>query len=217
MPITKGDTVRVMPGEDKGKEGKVLRSSQDWARDRRGDQHVKKHRKARRAEEQSGHHRDAGPVRSFERDAARSQVGQADACPRADRWTPTARRSASAPRAGNHPAQSAEARTMTMATTKKGGAPAKKPKAVAPAGGKGGEDKSMLPKATAPGRRSSVGAGAAPARRTTRRRWCEAHAAVRADQPAPGAGADEDRAQRRAGRSDQAAQAARRRWSRSWR
>jgi large subunit ribosomal protein L24 len=53
--ITKGDTVRVMRGEDKGKEGEVLRVDLKKARVLvRGVNIVKKHRKARRPEEQSG-------------------------------------------------------------------------------------------------------------------------------------------------------------------
>ena len=55
MPITKGDTVRVMRGEDKGKEGKVLRVFPKTGRVTvEGINIVKKHRKARSAEEQSG-------------------------------------------------------------------------------------------------------------------------------------------------------------------
>jgi large subunit ribosomal protein L24 len=55
MPITRGDTVRVMRGEDKGKEGKVLRVFLKTGRVTvEGVNIVKKHRKARRAEEQSG-------------------------------------------------------------------------------------------------------------------------------------------------------------------
>ena len=53
--VAKGDTVRVMRGEDKGKEGKVLRV---YPKTNRivveGVNIVKRHRKARRAEEQSG-------------------------------------------------------------------------------------------------------------------------------------------------------------------
>jgi large subunit ribosomal protein L24 len=55
MPVTTGDTVRVMRGEDKGKEGRVLRVYTKTGRivvD--GVNIVKKHRKARRPEEQSG-------------------------------------------------------------------------------------------------------------------------------------------------------------------
>ena len=53
--ITKGDTVRVMRGDDKGKEGKVLRVYPKTGRVTvKGVNIVKKHRKARRAEEQSG-------------------------------------------------------------------------------------------------------------------------------------------------------------------
>ena len=55
MPVTRGDTVRVMRGEDKGKEGKVLRVFRKTGRITvEGINIVKKHRKARRAEEQSG-------------------------------------------------------------------------------------------------------------------------------------------------------------------
>ena len=55
MPVTKGDTVRVMRGEDKGKEGKVLRVFPKTGRITiEGINIVKKHRKARRPEEQSG-------------------------------------------------------------------------------------------------------------------------------------------------------------------
>ena len=55
MPVTTGDTVRVMRGEDKGKEGKVLRVYTKTGRIVvEGVNIVKKHRKARRPEEQSG-------------------------------------------------------------------------------------------------------------------------------------------------------------------
>jgi len=55
MPVSRGDTVRVMRGEDKGKEGKVLRVFRKTGRVTvEGINIVKKHRKARRAEEQSG-------------------------------------------------------------------------------------------------------------------------------------------------------------------
>jgi large subunit ribosomal protein L24 len=54
MPITKGDTVRVMRGEDKTKEGKVIRVFPKTGRITvEGINIVKRHRKARRAEEQS--------------------------------------------------------------------------------------------------------------------------------------------------------------------
>jgi len=53
--ITKGDTVRVMRGEDKGKEGEVVRVYLKTGRVVvRGVNIVKRHRKARRADEQSG-------------------------------------------------------------------------------------------------------------------------------------------------------------------
>ena len=55
MPITKGDSVRGMRGEDKGKEGKVLRVFPKTGRlTVEGVNIVKRHRKARRPEEQSG-------------------------------------------------------------------------------------------------------------------------------------------------------------------
>lgn len=55
MHVTKGDTVRVMRGDDKGKEGKVLRMYPKTGRVLvEGINMVKKHRKARNAEEQSG-------------------------------------------------------------------------------------------------------------------------------------------------------------------
>ena len=55
MLVTKGDTVRVMRGDDKGKEGKVLRVYPKTGRlTVEGVNIVKRHRKARRAEEQSG-------------------------------------------------------------------------------------------------------------------------------------------------------------------
>jgi large subunit ribosomal protein L24 len=55
MPVSKGDTVRVMRGDDKGREGKVLRVFPKTGRITvEGVNMVKRHRKARRAEEQSG-------------------------------------------------------------------------------------------------------------------------------------------------------------------
>ena len=53
--VTKGDTVRVMRGDDKGKEGKIIRVYPKTGRVTiEGVNIVKRHRKARRAEEQSG-------------------------------------------------------------------------------------------------------------------------------------------------------------------
>lgn len=55
MPVRKGDTVRVMRGDDKGKEGKILRVYPKTGRIVvEGVNIVKRHRKARTAEEQSG-------------------------------------------------------------------------------------------------------------------------------------------------------------------
>ena len=53
--VTSGDQVRVVRGDDKGKEGKVLRVYRKTGRVVvEGVNIVKKHRKARRPEEQSG-------------------------------------------------------------------------------------------------------------------------------------------------------------------
>ena len=55
MRIAKGDTVKVMRGDDKGKEGEVLRVLPKTGRVVvKGINVVKRHRKARRPEEQSG-------------------------------------------------------------------------------------------------------------------------------------------------------------------
>ena len=55
MHVSKGDTVRVMRGDEKGKEGKILRVFTKTGRITiEGINIVKRHRKARRAEEQSG-------------------------------------------------------------------------------------------------------------------------------------------------------------------
>ncbi len=55
MPVSRGDTVRVMRGDDKGKEGKITRVYPKTGRvviD--GVNIVKRHRKARSANEQGG-------------------------------------------------------------------------------------------------------------------------------------------------------------------
>ena len=53
--ITKGDSVRVVRGDDKGREGEVLKVHLKTGRVTiRGINIVKKHRKARRPEDQSG-------------------------------------------------------------------------------------------------------------------------------------------------------------------
>jgi large subunit ribosomal protein L24 len=55
MRITKGDTVRVMRGDDKGKTGEVIKVFPKTGRlTVKGINIVKRHRKARKAEEQSG-------------------------------------------------------------------------------------------------------------------------------------------------------------------
>ena len=54
IPVSKGDTVRVMRGEEAGKEGKIIRVYPKTGRVTiEGINIVKRHRKARRAEEQS--------------------------------------------------------------------------------------------------------------------------------------------------------------------
>src|ERR1700694_4210187 len=54
LHVAKGDTVRVVRGDDKGKEGKIIRVHTKTGRVViEGVNIVKKHRKARRAEEQS--------------------------------------------------------------------------------------------------------------------------------------------------------------------
>jgi large subunit ribosomal protein L24 len=55
LHVAKGDTVRVVRGDDKGKEGKVIRTYPKAGRVLvEGVNIVKKHRRARTAEEQSG-------------------------------------------------------------------------------------------------------------------------------------------------------------------
>ena len=55
LHVSKGDTVRVVRGDDKGKEGKIIRVFTKTGRVVvEGVNIVKRHRKARRAEEQSG-------------------------------------------------------------------------------------------------------------------------------------------------------------------
>ena len=53
--VAKGDTVRVMRGDDKGKEGKIIRVYRKTGRVTvEGVNIVKRHRRARTADEQSG-------------------------------------------------------------------------------------------------------------------------------------------------------------------
>ena len=55
MYVAKGDTVRVMRGDDKGKEGKIIRVYTKTGRVTiEGVNIVKRHRRARTADEQSG-------------------------------------------------------------------------------------------------------------------------------------------------------------------
>jgi large subunit ribosomal protein L24 len=63
--VSRGDTVRVMRGEDKGKEGKVIRVFLKTGRVLiEGINLVKMHRKARTADEQSGIREAPAPVHS---------------------------------------------------------------------------------------------------------------------------------------------------------
>ncbi len=65
MHVSKGDTVRVMRGDDKGKEGKVLSIYPKTGRVLvEGINIVKKHRKARTADDQSGIIEAPAPVAS---------------------------------------------------------------------------------------------------------------------------------------------------------
>jgi large subunit ribosomal protein L24 len=65
MHVSKGDTVRVMRGDDKGKEGKILRLYPKTGRVLvEGITIVKKHRKARTADDQSGIIEAPAPVHS---------------------------------------------------------------------------------------------------------------------------------------------------------
>ena len=55
LHVAKGDTVRVMRGEDRGKEGKIIRVHRKTGRIVvEGVNVVKRHRRAQRAEEESG-------------------------------------------------------------------------------------------------------------------------------------------------------------------
>jgi large subunit ribosomal protein L24 len=82
--VTKGDTVRVMRGDDKGKTGEVVRVFTKKGRITvKGVNIVKKHRKARRAEEQS-------EIIEFEAPIAASNVMLID--PKSDEPTRVRRR-----------------------------------------------------------------------------------------------------------------------------
>jgi large subunit ribosomal protein L24 len=78
LNVTKGDTVRVMRGDDKGKEGKVLRVFPKTGRVLvEGINIVKKHRKARNAEEQSGIIEQPAPIHSSNVMLIDSKTGEA--------------------------------------------------------------------------------------------------------------------------------------------
>ena len=65
LHVTKGDTVRVVRGDDKGKEGKIIRVYLKTGRVTiEGVNIVKKHRRARTADEQSGIVEMPAPVHS---------------------------------------------------------------------------------------------------------------------------------------------------------
>ena len=77
MNVTKGDTVRVMRGDDKGKEGKVLRIFPKTGRVLvEGINIVKKHRKARSADDQSGIFDQPAPVHSSNLMLVDSKTGE---------------------------------------------------------------------------------------------------------------------------------------------
>ena len=78
--------MRVVRGDDKGKEGKILRVYTKTGRVTiEGVNIVKRHRKARTAEEQSGIVEFPGADSRVERDAARPEERRADAHAPADR------------------------------------------------------------------------------------------------------------------------------------
>src|SRR5215470_17511788 len=65
LHVTKGDTVRVMRGDDKGKEGKIIRVHAKTGRVTvDGVNMVKRHRRARTADEQSGIMEFPAPIHS---------------------------------------------------------------------------------------------------------------------------------------------------------
>jgi|SRR5215467_1512992 len=65
LHVSKGDTVRVMRGDDKGKEGKIIRVYPKTGRVTvDGVNMVKRHRRARTAEEQSGIMEFPAPIHS---------------------------------------------------------------------------------------------------------------------------------------------------------
>jgi large subunit ribosomal protein L24 len=93
LHVQKGDTVRVMRGSDKGKEGKVLRAYPKTGRVLvEGINIVKKHRRARRPEEQSGILEMPAPIAASNVMLLDPEVRRADAHAQA-RGTRTARRS----------------------------------------------------------------------------------------------------------------------------
>jgi large subunit ribosomal protein L24 len=76
--VSKGDTVRVMRGDDKGKEGKVMRIYPKTGRVLvEGINIVKKHRKARNADDQSGIFDQPAPVHSSNLMLIDSKTGEA--------------------------------------------------------------------------------------------------------------------------------------------
>ena len=78
LNVSKGDTVRVMRGDDKGREGKVLRVFPKTGRVLvEGINIVKKHRKARNADDQSGIFDQPAPVHSSNLMLIDSKTGEA--------------------------------------------------------------------------------------------------------------------------------------------
>ena len=81
LHVTKGDTVQVISGDDKGKQGKVLEVYPKTGRVTvEGVNIVKRHQRAS-ADRRGRHHRARGADPSLEGDADRSQERRADAGP----------------------------------------------------------------------------------------------------------------------------------------
>ena len=84
--VVKGDTVRVVRGDDKGKEGKIIRVlHEDGPRGDRRREHREEASQGAPCRGAVGDHRDARAAARVERDAARPEVWRADAHSREDR------------------------------------------------------------------------------------------------------------------------------------
>ena len=86
LHVGTGDTVRVVRGDDKGKEGKVIRVyTKTGPRDGRGREHREEASPGPHGRRAERHHRVAGADPRIERDAARSEERRADAHASTDR------------------------------------------------------------------------------------------------------------------------------------